>query len=124
MARCQVPVCAVSLFESLQMTDCQVVALRSGKLRDGVLWTVGVSCKVPVLLTSASSPLCLAACYPSCLLPSLPDPLPRPFPPRQLVRMAEDIDFKVPMKQACQAELSGLCKDVPQGELGDGDRLQ
>lgn len=33
----------------------------------------------------------------------------------QEVRMAEDIDFKYPMKQACQAELERFCGDVPQG---------
>ncbi|GJP37078.1 hypothetical protein CLOM_g21523 [Closterium sp. NIES-68] len=33
----------------------------------------------------------------------------------QLVRMAEDIDFKFPMKKACQSELNKFCKEVPHG---------
>ncbi|KAG1672451.1 hypothetical protein FOA52_013237 [Chlamydomonas sp. UWO 241] len=31
------------------------------------------------------------------------------------VRMAEDIDFKYPMKKACAWEMSSFCKDVPHG---------
>ena len=31
------------------------------------------------------------------------------------VRMAEDIDFKYPMKKACAWEISTFCKDVPHG---------
>ncbi|CAI7875027.1 unnamed protein product, partial [Closterium sp. NIES-53] len=31
----------------------------------------------------------------------------------QLVRMAEDIDFKFPMKKACHSELDKFCKDSP-----------
>uniref|UniRef100_A0A7R9V0N1 Golgi apparatus protein 1 n=1 Tax=Chlamydomonas euryale TaxID=1486919 RepID=A0A7R9V0N1_9CHLO len=31
------------------------------------------------------------------------------------VRMAEDIDFKYPMKKACAWEISAFCKDVPHG---------
>eukprot|EP00850_Spirogloea_muscicola_P014522 SM000105S13867 [mRNA] locus=s105:179263:185692:- [translate_table: standard] len=33
----------------------------------------------------------------------------------QEVRLAEDIDFHFPMKQACSAEIKNLCKDVVQG---------
>eukprot|EP01025_Chloroclados_australasicus_P047088 TRINITY_DN5227_c0_g2_i3.p1 TRINITY_DN5227_c0_g2~~TRINITY_DN5227_c0_g2_i3.p1 ORF type:complete len:747 (-),score=90.56 TRINITY_DN5227_c0_g2_i3:695-2935(-) len=33
----------------------------------------------------------------------------------QEVSMAEDIDFKYPMKQACQLEISKFCQDVPSG---------
>ena len=29
--------------------------------------------------------------------------------------MAEDIDFKYPMKKACAWEISTFCKDVPHG---------
>lgn len=31
------------------------------------------------------------------------------------VRMSESIDFQLPMKQACSAEISKYCKDVPAG---------
>ncbi len=31
------------------------------------------------------------------------------------VRMAEDIDFKYPMKLACAWEITTFCKDVPHG---------
>lgn len=33
----------------------------------------------------------------------------------QEVRLAEDIDFKFPMKKACAAEIESFCKDVPHG---------
>eukprot|EP00898_Chlorokybus_atmophyticus_P002052 jgi/Chlat1/2848/Chrsp194S08770 len=33
----------------------------------------------------------------------------------QEVRMSEDIDFKVPLKKACQREINKWCKDVPHG---------
>ena len=29
--------------------------------------------------------------------------------------MAEDIDFKYPLKQACAAEMGAFCKEVPHG---------
>lgn len=32
------------------------------------------------------------------------------------VRMAEDIDFKYPMKRACTSELSTFCKGIPHGD--------
>jgi Golgi apparatus protein 1 len=31
------------------------------------------------------------------------------------VRMAEDIDFKLPVRQACAAELEAFCADVRHG---------
>lgn len=31
------------------------------------------------------------------------------------VKMAEDIDFKYPMKRACAWEINSFCKDVPHG---------
>lgn len=31
------------------------------------------------------------------------------------VRFSENIDFQYPMKEACQAELTKFCKDVPHG---------
>lgn len=31
------------------------------------------------------------------------------------VRMAEDIDFKYPMRRACGYEIATLCKDAPHG---------
>jgi hypothetical protein len=31
------------------------------------------------------------------------------------VRLAEDIDFKFPMKKACTKEIATFCKDVPHG---------
>lgn len=31
------------------------------------------------------------------------------------VKMAEDIDFKYPMRKACAWEISKMCKDVPKG---------
>lgn len=34
----------------------------------------------------------------------------------QLVRFAEDIDFKFPIKRACASELKKFCKNIPQGE--------
>eukprot|EP00850_Spirogloea_muscicola_P000097 SM000001S04499 [mRNA] locus=s1:550290:556763:- [translate_table: standard] len=33
----------------------------------------------------------------------------------QEMRMAEDIDFKLPMKQACAMEIKDICKDIEQG---------
>eukprot|EP00958_Prasinococcus_capsulatus_P008020 scaffold751_cov395-Prasinococcus_capsulatus_cf.AAC.27 len=33
----------------------------------------------------------------------------------QEVRLAEDIDFKYPMKKACTAEIASFCKDIPHG---------
>ena len=33
----------------------------------------------------------------------------------QEVRMAEDIDFKYPMKQACSAEIKIFCEGIPHG---------
>eukprot|EP00959_Pyramimonas_sp_CCMP1952_P237520 4963888-Pyramimonas_sp.AAC.1 len=33
----------------------------------------------------------------------------------QEVRLAEDIDFKYPMKKACKAEIDLFCKDIPHG---------
>jgi len=33
----------------------------------------------------------------------------------QEVRLAEDIDFKFPMKKACAKEITSFCKDVPHG---------
>lgn len=33
----------------------------------------------------------------------------------QEVRLAEDIDFQVPMKKACAREVTSFCKDVPSG---------
>ena len=33
----------------------------------------------------------------------------------QEVRLAEDIDFKYPMKKACKAEIELFCKDIPHG---------
>lgn len=31
------------------------------------------------------------------------------------VRMAEDLDFKYPMKMACAVEINTFCKDIPHG---------
>ena len=31
------------------------------------------------------------------------------------VRMAEDIDFKYPLKKSCSWEMSNFCKDIPHG---------
>ena len=31
------------------------------------------------------------------------------------VRFSENLDFQYPMKEACQAELTRYCKDVPHG---------
>lgn len=31
------------------------------------------------------------------------------------VKMAEDIDFKYPMKKSCAWEISNFCKNVPHG---------
>eukprot|EP00270_Netrium_digitus_P010393 TRINITY_DN3221_c1_g1_i5.p1 TRINITY_DN3221_c1_g1~~TRINITY_DN3221_c1_g1_i5.p1 ORF type:complete len:932 (-),score=260.15 TRINITY_DN3221_c1_g1_i5:314-3109(-) len=42
----------------------------------------------------------------------------------QEVRMAEDIDFKFPMKLACSEELTKFCKDVPQGHAAVINCLQ
>jgi len=33
----------------------------------------------------------------------------------QEVRLAEDIDFKFPMKKACSKEITSFCKDIPHG---------
>lgn len=33
----------------------------------------------------------------------------------QQVQMAEDIDFKYPMRKSCAWEISSFCKDVPHG---------
>ena len=35
--------------------------------------------------------------------------------PMPQVQMAEDIDFKYPMKRACAWEISSFCKHVPHG---------
>ncbi|CAI7856614.1 unnamed protein product [Closterium sp. NIES-53] len=42
----------------------------------------------------------------------------------QLVRMAEDIDFKFPMKRACASELQKFCKDIPHGHAARVKCLQ
>ncbi|GJP36222.1 hypothetical protein CLOM_g20753, partial [Closterium sp. NIES-68] len=42
----------------------------------------------------------------------------------QLVRMAEDIDFKFPMKRACSSELQKFCKDIPHGHAARVKCLQ
>ncbi|CAI5946646.1 unnamed protein product [Closterium sp. NIES-64] len=56
-------------------------------------------------------------------LPPSPTPTHPPLPPlglgEQEIRYAEDIDFKFPMRQACQDELLRLCKD----QHGGGDTI-
>ncbi len=32
------------------------------------------------------------------------------------VRMAEDIDFKYPMKRACTSEITSFCQGIPHGD--------
>jgi hypothetical protein len=44
---------------------------------------------------------------------SLTPPPPPPPPPQ--VKMAEDIDFKYPMRKACAWEISSFCANVPHG---------
>lgn len=52
---------------------------------------------------------------PYCLKPPLLLTGKCPLLAASQVRMAEDIDFKYPMKKACAWEISTFCKDVPQG---------
>ena len=75
---------------------------------DVFLWTTTIRPSVP-LSTLSSQP---------SISPMLPSPL--PLFPLQLVRMAEDIDFKFTVKQACGLELKKLCSSVPQGEWPAG----
>lgn len=42
-------------------------------------------------------------------------PLPPPPPPPPQVKMAEDIDFKYPMRRACAWEISRFCANLPHG---------